>query len=110
MSPRCYIGLVLAAWLFVLAVTLYDVEWAIRYHDTASLWESNPIMLWVMTHYGVWTASAGRLATVLFAAALMPLAPRRSQITATLTLTSVHVYLAVTYALIICNPISYRMG
>lgn len=109
MSPRCYFRLVLAAWLFVLAVTLYDVDWAIRYRETANLWESNPVMLWVMTHYGVWAASAARLATVLFAAALMPLAPRRSQITATLTLTSVHAYLAVTYALIVCNPSAYGL-
>ena len=100
MFAQPYRWLVVSAWIFVLAVTVFDIRWAVQYQDTASLWESNPLMRWVMGHYGVWAAAAARLGTVAFAASLMPLAPRRCQITATLTLTSVHFYLALTYAMI----------
>lgn len=105
MSLQIYRSLFVAAWLFVLVVTLFDIRWAVHYRDTAALWEANPLMRWVMTHYGVWVAGVVRLATVLFALSLMPMAPRRSQVTATLTLTSIHVYLAYTYVLIVFDQL-----
>jgi len=103
-SLHPYRWFLVSAWLFVLAVAVFDVRWALSYRDTIGLWESNPIMLCVMKAYGVWIAGAARLGTVVFAASLMPLTTRRSQITATLTLVSVHAYLALTYALIIWGP------
>ncbi|HEV3435794.1 MAG TPA: hypothetical protein VG122_00450 [Gemmata sp.] len=104
LSLHPYRWFLVSAWLFVLAVAVFDVRWALSYRDTIGLWESNPIMLCVMKAYGVWIAGAARLGTVVFAASLMPLTTRRSQITATLTLVSVHAYLALTYALIIWGP------
>jgi hypothetical protein len=103
-SLRLYRWLIVIAWLIVFAITVFDIRWAIRYHETALLWESNPVMRWVMWKFGVWTAGATRLFTILFAASLMPLAPRRCQVTATLTLLWVHIYLAATYAIIIWEP------
>jgi hypothetical protein len=101
LALHLYRWFTVGAWLFVLAVAVFDVRWAMHYRDTIGLWETNPIMLWVMKAYGVWTAGVARLGTVVFAASLMPLTTRRSQITATLTLVSAHAYLALTYALII---------
>jgi hypothetical protein len=103
-SLRLYPWFIVSAWLFVLAITVFDVRWAIRYHDTAQFWEANPIMRWVMLKFGIWVAGATRLSTILFAASLMPLAPRRCQVTATITLVWVHLYLAATYAVIIWEP------
>jgi hypothetical protein len=103
MFPQSYRWFILTAWVFVLAVTAYDIFWAIHYHASAKLWESNPVMLWVIQHYGVWTAGIARLSTVVFAASLMFLAPRRCQITATLTLVSIHTYLACVYAMILTS-------
>ncbi len=99
-----YRWLIFSAWLFVLAVTVFDIRWAILYSSTANIWESNPIMLWVMDHFGVPIAAVFRLSTVIFAACLMPMAPLRSQATATLALLSVHAYLAFTYVRIYLSP------
>ena len=98
-----YRWLIVIAWMFVLAVTAYDITWAFQYHESARLWESNPIMLWVMVHCGVVAAAIARLSTVVFAAGLMFIAPRRCQITATLTLVSIHTYLACVYAIILTS-------
>jgi hypothetical protein len=97
---RQYRWLIISAWLFVLAITVYDVRWAVIYRETANYWESNPIQRWVIVQYGVWVAGAARFSTTLFAAMLMPLAPRRCQVVATLSLVSAHIYLAGTYAVI----------
>ena len=101
MSHLPYRLFIVSAWLFVLAITVVDIRWAIHYSETIKIWEINPIMLWVVNAYGVWIASAARLGTVAFGAILMPVASRRSQIFATLTCVSVHLYLAATYAMII---------
>jgi hypothetical protein len=61
-------------------------------------------MLWVMKEHGVWTAAEARIGTVMFAAMLMPVAPRRCQVGATVTVVMVHVYLAVAYAMIVLRP------
>jgi hypothetical protein len=103
-SPRLYRWFIVSAWLIVFAITVYDVRWAIRYRETALLWESNPVMRWVMLNFGVWAAGGTRLFTIFFAASLMPWAPRRCQLTATLTLLWVHLYLAATYAIILWEP------
>ncbi len=95
----CCLGLI--AWAFIVGVTAFDVRWALRYRDTAGLWESNPVMLYVMREHGVGPAVATRVGTVVFAALLMPISPRRCQVTATLTVMMAHTYLAVTYALIL---------
>jgi hypothetical protein len=95
-----YRWFIVGAWLFVLAITIYDARWAFIYQETANNWESNPVQRWVIMQYGVWAAVTARFSTTLFAAVLMPLAPRRSQVLATLTLFSAHAYLAGIYALI----------
>ena len=104
MTPRLYRWILISAWLFVLAITVYDVRWAIRYRDTITYWESNPVQRWVIEQFGIWFASAARLSTILFAGCLMFLATRRTQVAATTTLFSVHAYLGVTYALIVWDP------
>jgi hypothetical protein len=55
-------------------------------------------MRWVMEQFGVWVGSVARFLTVLFGASLMPLAPKRCQISATLAVVSVLAYLAAAYA------------
>jgi hypothetical protein len=101
---KFYRWFIISAWLFVLAITVFDVRWAIQYRETVEYWESNPVMRWVILQYGVWVAGGTRLFTILFAASLMFLAPRRCQVAATLTLVTVHAYLAAAYALIILEP------
>jgi hypothetical protein len=92
---------ILNAWLFVIAVTVFDVRWALRYRETITIWEANPIMRWVVSAFGVWAAGIARLATVAFGASLMPVAPRRWQVAATVTIVVAHLYLAATYAQIV---------
>jgi hypothetical protein len=96
-----YRWVIVIAWLFVLAVTVFDIRWAVRHIDTIMIWESNPIMRWVIKQFGMWIAGIARLGTVVFAMGLMPIAPRRCQITATFALVSVHAYLAGAYAVIL---------
>lgn len=103
MFPQRYRWMILTAWLFVLAVTAYDIFWAYHFRETVNLWESNPVMLWVIKHYGVGVAGIARFSTVILGAGLIFMAPRRCQITATLTLVSIHTYLACVYALILTS-------
>ena len=93
-----------AAWAFVATVTAVDIDWALRYQDTAGSWESNPAMLWVMNAYGVTAAAAIRAGTVALAGVLALCAPWRCQLPATCLATAAHIYLATAYALILWGP------
>ena len=104
MNPRLYRWIIISAWLFVLAITVYDIRWAIRYRETITYWESNPIQRWVIVQFGVWVATAARLSSIVIAGSLMFLATRRAQVAATTTLFSAHAYLAVVYGIIVTDP------
>jgi hypothetical protein len=103
-NPRLYRWIIISAWLFVLAITAYDIRWAIRYRETIAYWESNPIQRWVIAQFGVWVATSARLSGIIVAGCLMFLATRRAQVAATTTLFSVHAYLGATYAIIVWDP------
>ena len=93
-----------AVWVFVAAVTAWDICWALAYRETSGDWESNPVMRWVMFTHGVSAAAFLRFATVAFSAALMIVAPRRCRLAATGIIAAAHAYLAVAYALILWWP------
>ncbi|OWK40808.1 hypothetical protein FRUB_04700 [Fimbriiglobus ruber] len=86
------------------AVTAVDIDWALRYQDSAASWETNPAMLWVMETYGITAAAAVRAGSVVFAAVVALRAPGRCQLPATCLATAAHIYLATTYALIFWGP------
>lgn len=55
------------AWVFIGIVASYDVAFMLNHAATASEWEMNPVMSWVICSFSEWAAAAIRLAAVLFA-------------------------------------------
>lgn len=91
------------AWLFIGAVSGFDVAFAMVHRETILLWEANPLARWVIMHWGFAVAVAFRLASVFFAAGVVPLAPTTSRLAYLLFLLALHLYLALIYLrILIC--------
>jgi hypothetical protein len=54
-------------WLFIFAVALLDIGFAIRFRESFHDWELNPVGRWVFASWGIWGLSAFRVAATTFA-------------------------------------------
>lgn len=86
------------SWALIVLTSLFDVWFFVRYLSTADTWESNPVPLYLVKHYGPWAPIALRLLTLSVGAWLVLLSARRVMWTGLVL--AAHLYLAGLYGYI----------
>jgi hypothetical protein len=84
---------IILAWVFVVAVALFDCGFAWCYRDTFSQWETNPLMM----SFDPLVAIAFRAGSVVFALGVIPFTTRGFRMVATCIILAASLYLAGVY-------------
>jgi hypothetical protein len=84
-------------WIFVCAVTCFDVVFALTHAATFDSWELNPAMRWVAAEFGIATAAAFRISSVVFALLIIREAQPMLRRQASRVIFAVHLALMLVY-------------
>lgn len=92
-------------WLFILSVTLYDCWFAYTNRATILEWEINPVGLLMISNFGIWSALAFRVFSILFGFVVIQFADQQLRYFATCFVFLFHLALALIYLLYLLEGI-----